>query len=302
VRSEHGNASGSGFRAADPYDQNFWFDLLWTGGSGQNQRNIGSTVPADLAAILGFANAATLMILAAGALLGGLVRGFTGFGFAMVFVPLATVAVGPVMAVALIFLMDLPFALVLAGQSMRRTEWREVIPLIAGATLLFPVGVWALTALDPKLVRWVVALAILLAVAVMATGWRYRGAPGVPLSLGVGGLSGVTSGAAQLGGMPLAVFWLSAQKNDPRQTKDNLNGYFAVMPAISGPMLWWAGVLSLASAKMALALCVPYGLGLLVGARAFHLASEQTFRRIAYAVIVAAAVLALPVLDTMFGR
>jgi uncharacterized protein len=257
---------------------------------------------ADLAAFFGFSTPSTLLILIAAALLGGLVRGFTGFGFAMVFVPLATVAIGPVMAVALIFLMDLPFAMMLAGQSMRRTEWREVVPLIAGAALLFPLGVWALTALDPKLVRWIIAVAILLAVAVMASGWRYRGNPGIPLSLGVGGLSGVTSGAAQLGGMPLAVFWLSAQKNDPRQTKDNLNGYFAVMPAITGPMLWWASVLSLGAAKMALALCVPYGLGLLVGARAFHLASEQTFRRIAYLVIVLAAVTALPVMDAMFGR
>ena len=42
------------------------------------------------------ARAATLFVAT---LVGGLVRGFTGFGFAMVFVPVAAAAVGPAAAV-----------------------------------------------------------------------------------------------------------------------------------------------------------------------------------------------------------
>ena len=40
-----------------------------------------------------------------------------------------------------------------------------------------------------------------------------------------------------------------------------------------------------------------YGLGLLIGARMFGLASEQTFRRVCYAIIGGAAIVGLPVLD-----
>ena len=58
-----------------------------------------------------------IAILVGATLLGGLVRGFTGFGFAMVFMPLASIVIGPVAAVGLIWVIDLPFALPLAARS-----------------------------------------------------------------------------------------------------------------------------------------------------------------------------------------
>ena len=58
-----------------------------------------------------------IAVLLAATLLGGLVRGFTGFGFAMVFMPLASVILGPVAALGLIWFIDLPFALPIAARS-----------------------------------------------------------------------------------------------------------------------------------------------------------------------------------------
>jgi uncharacterized protein len=257
---------------------------------------------ADLAAVFGYANATSLLVLTVAALLGGLVRGFTGFGFAMVFVPIATIAVGPKAAAALIWFIDIPFALPLAAAGFHRVAWRELLPLLAGAIVCLPFGVWLLITLDPVSARWIVAVAILCGVTALATGWRYRGSPGTPLSMGVGGLAGTASGLAQLGGMPIAIFWLAAQKNDARQTRDNLNGFFAILPAITGLIYWYTGVLNWTSVLQALPLMLPYGLGLLAGTRLFPLASERTFRRLAYAVIYMAALLAVPLIDPLLGR
>jgi uncharacterized protein len=254
-------------------------------------------VLSNISVYFGFAENSTFLALVMAALLGGLVRGFTGFGFAMVFVPIATMTVGPVGAAGLIWLVDIPFALPLAISSFRRVAWREVFPLFVGAALCVPLGVWLLTSLDPIVARWLIAISILVALAALVTGWRYKGAPGIPLSLSVGGLSGIASGMAQLGGMPVAIFWLAAQKNNPRQTKDNLNGYFALLPIVTGIAYWLNGVLNWTVFWQALPLCVPYGLAMLLGAKLFPLASEQTFRRIAYLIIAMAAVMALPVLD-----
>jgi uncharacterized protein len=257
---------------------------------------------ADFLALFGFAQANTFYMLALAAFVGGLVRGFTGFGFAMVFVPLATIAVGPVMAAALIWIIDIPFAWILAATSWRRVAWREIAPLLTASILFLPLGVWLLTHSDPVTVRWCIAVAILLGVTALATGWRYRGSPGLPLSFGVGGSAGIASGMAQLGGMPIAIFWLAAQKNDPRQTRDNLNGFFCLLPTIAGIAYWLSGVLTITALKMAIPLAVPYGLGLAIGARAFPFASERTFRRVAYFVIFMAAVVALPAIDPVLGR
>jgi uncharacterized membrane protein YfcA len=245
-------------------------------------------MPVDLAALLPLdARAATLFLAA---LVGGLVRGFTGFGFAMVFVPVAAAAVGPAAAVGV----DAPFSLWFGVRSAPRATWREVIPLLVGSTALLPVGVWLLTRLDPDVTRWVTAGAILLALAALVSGWRYRTAPSLPLSLATGGASGLASGFAALGGMPLAVFWLASQRASGAQVRDNLMAYFGLSTLVSGVVFTASGVLSGPRFAEALPLLLPYGLGLAVGSHGFRLASDRMFRVVAYGVILVAVCLALP--------
>jgi uncharacterized protein len=254
------------------------------------------TIPA-LLELLGMTDVPQFATLMIAALLGGVVRGFTGFGFAMVFVPLASVVVGPVAAVGLVWAIDAPFALPLAARVAGKAQWSQVLPLLLGAIALLPVGVWLLTRLDPLLMRWIIALLILAAIVVLASGWRYHGQPSTIHSLGVGGLSGLTGGLASVGGIPLAIFWLSSQRTGALQMRHNLVTFFAASTVISGIVLAWNGVVTSAVIRQALILMIPYGLGLTVGTRGFHRASDITFRRIAYAIIAASAILALPALD-----
>ncbi len=243
-----------------------------------------------------------IAILVGATLLGGLVRGFTGFGFAMVFMPLASTVIGPVAALGLIWVIDLPFALPLAARSAKRAEWSEVIPLLIAATLTLPLGVALLTWLDRATMRWLLALLVLAAVALMASGWRYHGKPGILLSLGVGAASGLCNGLASIGGMPLAVFWLGAQRNDRHKTRANLQTYFGLSTVVSGTILALKGIITLASALMALPLFAVYGAGLWLGTHAFGIASEQTFRRIAYLTIFLSALVSLPLWDAVLPR
>jgi uncharacterized membrane protein YfcA len=130
--------------------------------------------------------------------------------------------------------------------------------------------------------------------------WRPAGAiTGSPArhSLGVGGLSGLTGGLASVGGIPLAILWLSSQRTGALQMRHNLVTFFAASTIISGTVLAWNGVITSAVIRQALILMIPYGLGLAVGTRGFHRASDITFRRIAYAIIAVSAILALPALD-----
>lgn len=245
---------------------------------------------------------AGLAVLILATLLGGLVRGFTGFGFAMVFMPLASMVIGPVAALGLIWCIDAPFALPIALRNARQAEWREVAPLLLTATLALPGGIWLLIWLDRETMRWILAGLIFVAVGLMASGWRYHGRPGVPLSLGVGVLSGLFNGMASIGGMPLAVFWLGAQRNDRHQTRANLQTFFGLSTLISGAILWRNGILTMTALTTALPLMAVYGAGMWAGTHGFRLANEITFRRIAYAVIFASALVSLPLWDGLVGR
>jgi hypothetical protein len=98
------------------------------------------------------------------------------------------------------------------------------------------------------------------------------------------------------------VFWLSAQRNDRHKTRANMQTFFGVSTVISGTILWYKGILTLAALMMALPLFAAYGLALWAGTHGFRLASETTFRRIAYAVIFASALVSLPLWDGFVGR
>lgn len=259
-------------------------------------------MPAAFSLFLPGLSADGIAWLAFATLLGGLVRGFTGFGFAMVFMPLASTVLGPVGALALIWVVDAPFSLPLGLRSARKAEWGEVVPLLVAATVTIPIGLSLLVWLDPGTMRWLLAAMVLAAVAVLASGWRYHGRPGVPLSLGVGALSGLFNGLASVGGIPLAVFWLGAQRNDRFKTRANLQTYFGLATLISGAMLAAKGILTMAALTMALPLFLLYGAGLWAGTHAFGLASETTFRRIAYALILMSALTSLPLWDGLSWR
>ena len=90
-----------------------------------------------------------IAVLLAATLLGGLVRGFTGFGFAMVFMPLASIVLGPVAALGLIWFIDLPVALPTAVAGIALTAlysphgWVGALFAALGIKIAFtPIGVF----------------------------------------------------------------------------------------------------------------------------------------------------------------
>jgi uncharacterized membrane protein YfcA len=252
----------------------------------------------DLASLPGLlpAHDALLLLLGA-ALVGGLVRGFAGFGFAMVFMPLATLAVPPVSAMVIIWFVDLPFALLLGRRAAAEADKRQVLALLAAATLTFPLGLWIVLTIDVLAARWAIAIMILLAVALLAGGYRYRGRAGLPLTLGAGAASGFCSGISGLGGMPLALFWMSSADKAMASVRADMQLYFALASFSSGAILWWSGQLTLSAFVAALLVAPVYGLALLAGSHAYKLAPAEVYRRVAYTIITLAAVMALPLLD-----
>lgn len=236
--------------------------------------------------------------LAAAAALAGLVRGFSGFGAAMVFVPLAGVVVRPEVAVPLLFVADNLATLHITLPSFRRCCWAEILPLAAGASLTIPLGVLLLATADPEPMRWAISLAILLAVALLASGWRLQGELPLAGTAAVGGLAGLAGGAAALYGPPLILFWLGG-RSGAAQVRDNIYAIFGLLSVVAGITLWLNGLLTLPVLYEALTLLPVYGLGTLAGARLFRGASEGLFRRLGLGLCALAALAALPLWEKL---
>jgi uncharacterized protein len=236
--------------------------------------------------------------LAGAAALAGLVRGFSGFGAAMVFIPLAGVVVRPEVAVPLLFIADNLATLHITLPSFRRCCWPEILPLMVGATLTLPLGVALLVSVDPVAMRWAISLTILLSVAVLASGWRLQQALPLPGTAAVGGLAGLAGGAAALYGPPLILFWLGG-RSGAAQVRDNIYAIFGLLSVIAGVTQWLNGLLTLDVLREAMILLPVYILATLVGARLFHRASDGLYRQFGLGLCALAAFAALPLWERL---
>ena len=241
-------------------------------------------------------SAGTLILLAISAFLAALARGFSGFGSALIFVPLASTAIGPQAAAPLLLIIDGVAAAGLIPRAWRHADRRDAGTMSIGALVGIPLGAWILIKSDPLLIRWAIALFGTLLLALLMSGWRYRGRPTAAITVCVGAAAGLLGGAAQVGGPPVVAYWLS--RPIPAETvRANIVLYFAITTVISGTAYLAGGLLTSSVVGLALVTGLIYGLGLYTGSRMFGLASDMTFRRICFVLIAVAIMLSLPVLD-----
>jgi uncharacterized membrane protein YfcA len=230
--------------------------------------------------------------------LAGLVRGFSGFGGAMIYMPLVAAIYDPRIAAVTIlavdFLATTPFAL----PEVRRCNWREVWPITFAMAVGVPFGTWALIALDPIVLRWCIAIVVLSLLPPLAIGWRYHGEPRMPITLAVGLFAGVSAGAVQIAGPPVILYWLS-RVGSAVSVRANVMVFFMLCGVVLVAAYAWEGLFTAQTLALSLMLGIPYLLGVGIGSFFFRSASDLIYRRVAYLIIAAAALLSLPVLDSL---
>jgi uncharacterized membrane protein YfcA len=232
------------------------------------------------------------------AALSGLVRGFSGFGSALIYMPLISAVYSPLLAVPTLLLIDTTCSLPFALRAMPQCNWREVTPVSIAGALVLPLGVAALLHVDPLLLRWLIAVLVLIALAALAAGWRYHGKPTFAASLSVGALAGFGAGAVQIGAPPLLVYWLGGQ-NSAVTVRANIMVYFIMQGALSMLAYFYGALFTAQAITLSLLLGAPFAVLMAVGARWFHGASDTLYRRVAYVIIAMAGLISLPVFDAL---
>lgn len=232
------------------------------------------------------------------ALVAGVTRGFSGFGGALIFIPLVSAAFGPRIAAPTLLIIDTVLTLPIVIRALKACVWREVAPLAVGAVVAVPFGVAVLEHIDPLMLRWALAALTFALLALLVSGWRHGGQHPLPVTLGVGALAGLLGGAAQMSGPPVVAYWLGSGQPSS-QVRANLFGFFALVTIATATAYTANGLMTLEVGHLVLVLGPAYAVGLIVGSRAFRGASDAHFRAAAYWVIAFAALVSLPLFDAL---
>ena len=233
---------------------------------------------------------------AAVAALAGVVRGFSGFGSALIHVPLISAIYEPRLATVSYILIDLPCTLPFALRAISQCQWREILPAIVAAVFAVPLGTYVQTASDPILLRWAMAALVLCFLAIVVSGWRYRGKPGALPSSVAGFLSGFAGGAAQMSGPPVILYWLGIP-GSVGVVRANLLVFFLLLGATLVISYVTQNLVTPQAIAIAVMLWPLYLMALYIGARWFHGATDSGYRRVAYAIVALAALVSLPLFD-----
>lgn len=223
-------------------------------------------------------------------------RGFSGFGSALIFMPLASSIAAPRLVASLLLIVDFIAAAPLIPNAWRCAERKPTAIMVAGALIGVPIGTFCLTRLNPVTTRWIISGFVSTLLVLLLSGWRYRGKDHLALSVGIGGLSGFCSGLAQTGGPPIVGYWLG-RPIASSLARANILLFFGASDFFSVISYAVSGLINLDALRLSLLVGPVYAIGIAFGALLFGRASEAHFRAICYTLIALAVIAGLPVLD-----
>jgi uncharacterized membrane protein YfcA len=230
------------------------------------------------------------------AFVSGLARGFSGFGSALIFMPLASSMAAPQLVAALLLIIDFIAAAPLVPNAWKQADRRATAVMVFGALIGVPIGTYFLSRLEPVTTRWIISAFVFALLLLLLSGWRYRGKDHASISVGIGGVSGFCSGLAQTGGPPIVGYWLG-RPIASNIARANILLFFGASDFFSVVSYSLTGLITMEAIKFSLLVGPVYGIGVWLGASLFGRASETLFRAICYALIAMAVIAGLPALD-----
>jgi hypothetical protein len=214
------------------------------------------------------------------------IRGYTGFGSSLLWVPSLSLVLPPVAVVPVTFLLELAVSLHLLPAIRRRVHWRSLCWIWAGAVVGVPAGLAALVSLPADMTRGAVAVTVIVAALLLWRGKVLMGTLAWPGTAAVGLVAGLLTGSVGIPGPPVFLYYLAAPL--PLDVgRASIIAYLVVLAPVACLFAALNGMLDLAAAVRA-ALLLPVVLaGSWLGAHAFGRADPEKARRWTLLVLIA---------------
>jgi hypothetical protein len=212
------------------------------------------------------------------------IRGFTGFGLAVVGVPLLSLFFAPAEIVPSIMILAIIAGLQLIPKIWHRVDWKLLLPTLGGAAIGTPLGTWLLAGVSANVMRLLIGGAVLAASLAVQLGFRFAQRPPAGVNAGFGAIAGLTGGAAAMPG-PSVIFLFLAVPIAHEAGRASLILFFQVSAVMSAVSATVAGLLQVHSLILGALLVPAMLIGNWLGDRVFDKASAKTYRRVVVALL-----------------
>ena len=233
-------------------------------------------------------------IVLAAVFVGGFVRGYTGFGSALIIVPSLAYVFGPREAVVMHAILEVPVILGLVPAAVRNAERKVAIPMIVMLLLTTPIGALVLSSIDTEVLKLAIAIIVLVMVALLSVQDQVTAFLGRGSTIVGGAVGGLIHGATAIGGPPIVTALVA--RGDPADvTRGNI---IAVMSSVIFISLIWFAVLDLVSREVLVvgALVSPVCLlATFVGSYVFRLGGGHGHRTVTLIILALTALLTIVV-------
>jgi len=247
--------------------------------------------PAGADLFLGW-DAAIWTLAAVSCLVAGVVRGFTGFGFALILVTAVSLLAPPAQIVPISLVLDIFAGLRLLPHVHRDIDRKGTLLMVLGALPAIPVGLYALTVVSDDHMRLGIGVLVLAAVTAIGLGLGLRRAPGTGLKLTTGVATGLLAGAAGIPGPPVILLYLSSPL-PAAMLRATAVAVFLFTDAIALIGSGIAGLLSVELFWRCLILAPVVEIGVLIGRRGYGVARPEAVKRAALILLALLATVAI---------
>ncbi len=212
-------------------------------------------------------------------------RSFTGFGFAMAAVPGFALFLPPTEAVVLSASLSLLLGIQTFPQYRAELQLQSRWPMFVLAIVGTLIGARLLLFIDRDTFMMLIGVVIIVASGVLARFHPRRRPPHKGWIAVSGLISGLLNGAFAIAGPPIIVYAMATMP-DPKESRGLMVGFFSYCALIALITFALAGLVSLSSLWITLAVYPAVFAGDWLGVRLFHRFAGALYRRVAIAALL----------------
>lgn len=222
----------------------------------------------------------------------GIVRGYSGFGFAVIAVVGLNFFFEPQQSVLIVLSLDVMCSLNLMKQAFEQAHYPTLKKLVIGSVIGIPVGYCFLLLIPASILKLLICVGSLILAGLLLSKSRPFDADKVSTQLGFGIASGAGTASASIGG-PMIVYYMSSSNLSTRSQRATMILFFVISEALAIAALVSAGMVDDTLFKALLILALPTILAVHYGQYLFNRKPPESLKSFALPVMVAVAVLGI---------